>query len=552
MVVDFCYGAAVEITAGNVAALRCAAEFMEMTESVAEGNLVAETESFLALVALPSWRHSFAVLRSCETLPPLAETHLITRRCYESISSKVRSSGGRDGVDLARFLEDLSSLRIDHFSRVVTMVTAKGGSPEVVAVSIAKYAEKRLMGGRGRTMTCDGNPTNSSTMGLTEAENEETGTTSFHHHRLLHETRHNQIGRWKEEGKESAARHNIDSKHTQLGLDSFGTESVVEKRKMLESLVILLPPEKEVIDVSFLLGMLKAAVLLGAAPALIGELEKRVGMNLEKTSAEDLVSLVTGNGGDGSGDGGSGDDGVEMVQRLVEYFLMQDDCEGKLAAVAKILDGYLAEIAMRPDLSPARFQVIAEALPESARTCDDGLYRAIDTYLKAHQTLTEHERRRMCRAMNCRKLTVDARLHAAKNERLPLRTVITVLHEEQVKMRGNYLLDEHTHQEVGELRGNCRCEGEVRSLRAEVKKMKEMLAEQQSCWMELQEEMAGKQTKQKREPAGGWNSGWKKIKNYSPFQGKMNDRGTDDVRKMHILGRQLSPINSRIRRMSLS
>ncbi|XP_031491646.1 root phototropism protein 3-like isoform X2 [Nymphaea colorata] len=539
MVVNFCYGAGVEITAGNVAALRCAAEFMEMTESVAEGNLVAKTESFLALVALPSWRHSFDVLRSCETLPPLAETHLIARRCCESIASKVRCSASQDGVGSARWLDDLSSLRIEHFSRVVTMVAAKGGSPEVVAVSIAKYAEKRLTGGRG-TATGDSELRNSSRMGLPETENEETGTSPFHNHRFLDEMQHAQIGRRKEKEKESATLHHTGS---MPGLDGFGTESVTEKRRMVESLVSLLPAGKEVIDVGLLLGMLKAAVRLGAAPALVGELEKRVGMNLEKTSAEDLVSVVSG--------GEDGADGVEMVQRLVEYFLMQDDREGKLAAVAKILDGYLAEIAKRPDLSPARFQVIAEALPEFARTCDDGLYRAIDTYLKAHQTLTEHERRRVCRAMNCRKLTVDARLHAARNERLPLRTVITVLHEEQVKMRGNYLLDEHLRHDVGELRGNCRCEGEVSSLRAEVEKIKEMLAEQQSYWMELQEEM-GRQTRQKNGPAGGWSSGWKKIKNYSLFQGKMINGGTNDLRQKHMLGVQLSPKNDRIRRMSMS
>ncbi|KAF3793744.1 BTB/POZ domain-containing protein [Nymphaea thermarum] len=377
MVVNFCYGAGVEITAGNVAALRCAAEFMEMTESVAEGNLVAKTESFLSLVALPSWRHSFAVLRSCETLPPSGRD---SPDCEALL--RIDRFEGADGVGSDGWLEDLSSLRIEHFSRVVTMVAAKGGNPEIVSVSIAKYAEKRLTDGRG-TATGDSELNNSSRMGLPETANEETGTSPFHNHRFLEEMRHAQIGRRKEKEKESATLHHTGS---MLGLDSFGTESVTEKRRMVESLVSLLPAAKEVIDVGLLLGMLKAAMRLGAAPALVGELEKRVGMNLEKTSAEDLVSLVSGgeDGADGGGSGGcgGGNDGVEMVQRLVEYFLMQDDREGKLAVVAKILDGYLAEIAKRPDLTPARFQVIAEALPEFARTCVDGLYRAIDTYLK--------------------------------------------------------------------------------------------------------------------------------------------------------------------------
>lgn len=50
--------------------------------------------------------------------------------------------------------------------------------------------------------------------------------------------------------------------------------------------------------------------------------------------------------------------------------------------ISKLLDSYLAEIARDPNLSVTKFQVLAELLPENARMCHDGLYRAIDTYLK--------------------------------------------------------------------------------------------------------------------------------------------------------------------------
>lgn len=79
---------------------------------------------------------------------------------------------------------------------------------------------------------------------------------------------------------------------------------------------------------------------------------------------------------------------IEVVQRIVEYFLMQEQEQQQLhpmsgkSSVSKLLDNYLAEIARDPNLSITKFQVLAEALPENARTCDDGLYRAIDTYLK--------------------------------------------------------------------------------------------------------------------------------------------------------------------------
>lgn len=77
---------------------------------------------------------------------------------------------------------------------------------------------------------------------------------------------------------------------------------------------------------------------------------------------------------------------TEVVQRIVEYFLMhaQQGQQQKTARinVSKLLDNYLAEIAEDPNLSITKFQILAELLPENARTCDDGLYRAIDTYLK--------------------------------------------------------------------------------------------------------------------------------------------------------------------------
>ena len=50
--------------------------------------------------------------------------------------------------------------------------------------------------------------------------------------------------------------------------------------------------------------------------------------------------------------------------------------------VAKLMDSYLAEIARDPNLTFSRFQALAEALPEFSRITDDGLYRAIDTFLK--------------------------------------------------------------------------------------------------------------------------------------------------------------------------
>lgn len=74
---------------------------------------------------------------------------------------------------------------------------------------------------------------------------------------------------------------------------------------------------------------------------------------------------------------------IEVVQRILEYFLLYEQQQQSVPlAISKLLDNYLAEIARDPKLPVTKFQFLAQSLPENARTSDDGLYRAIDTYLK--------------------------------------------------------------------------------------------------------------------------------------------------------------------------
>ncbi|MCI36195.1 BTB/POZ domain-containing protein, partial [Trifolium medium] len=93
---------------------------------------------------------------------------------------------------------------------------------------------------------------------------------------------------------------------------------------------------------------------------------------------------------------------VDCVQRILDHFLAMDqvtggaspcsiDDDGQLIGspsltpitmVAKLIDGYLAEVAPDVNLKLPKFQALAAAVPEYARPLDDGLYRAIDIYLK--------------------------------------------------------------------------------------------------------------------------------------------------------------------------
>ncbi|XP_028755160.1 BTB/POZ domain-containing protein DOT3-like isoform X2 [Neltuma alba] len=394
IIVRFCYGLPIDFNPKNIAALRCASEFLEMTEELEDGNLISKTEAFLTFVVLSSWKDTITVLKSCETLSPWAENLQIVRRCCDSIAWKA-SKDNSTGTDPAAnqegwWFNDVANLRIDHFMRIIAAIRAKGTKPEIIGECIMHYAKLWLPG----------------------IDVELEGLRGYGYGK-------NELQFSIYSGKEKEKSGNSK-----------------EQKTIIESLLSILPPQQEAVSCKFLLQMLKMAMMYSASPALISDIEKRVGMTLEDAEVNDLLIpryqsgdqwKLVNNMVNSSEECTMLD--TDMVQRIVEYYLMHEQQvqhqhkAGKFN-ISRLLDNYLAEVARDPNLSITKFQVLAELLPENARTCDDGLYRAIDTYLKTHPTLPEHDRRRLCKIMNCGKLSLDACMHAAQNERLPLRTIV--------------------------------------------------------------------------------------------------------------------------------
>lgn len=85
----FCYGVNFEITVHNVAALRCAAEYLQMTDKYCDANLAGRTEDFLSQVALTTLSGALVVLKCCEDLLPMADDLGIVQRCVEIATAKV-------------------------------------------------------------------------------------------------------------------------------------------------------------------------------------------------------------------------------------------------------------------------------------------------------------------------------------------------------------------------------------------------------------------------------------------------------------------------------
>ncbi|KAL2342069.1 hypothetical protein Fmac_010009 [Flemingia macrophylla] len=526
----FCYGIAVDLTAGNISGLRCAAEYLEMTEDLEEGNLIFKAEAFLSYVVLSSWRDSIVVLKSCEKLSPWAENLQIVRRCSESIAwkacanpkgirwsytgrtAKISSPKWNDIKDSSPsrnqqvppdwWFEDASILRIDHFVRVITAIKVKGMRFELVGAAIMHYATKWLPGLISDTAILGDEASNCSI-----SNSSSSGGSSWKSglHMIVTGTR-----------------------------DDTSSLQAKEQRMIIESLVSIIPPQKDSVSCSFLLRLLRMAIMLKVAPALVTELEKRVGMQFEQATLADLL-IPSYSKGEAMYD-------VDLVQRLLEHFLVQEQTESSSpsrksfsemgcilnakARVARLVDSYLTEVSRDRNLSLTKFQVLAEALPESARTCDDGLYRAIDSYLKAHPTLSEHERKRLCRVMECQKLSIDACLHAAQNERLPLRVVVQVLFAEQVKisnaLASSSVKDVESESHAMLTNRKTLLEGTPQSFqegwtaaKKDINTLKFELESVKAKYMELQNDMASlqkqfdKMLKQKHTSA--WSSGWKKL-----------------------------------------
>ncbi|XP_061365087.1 root phototropism protein 3-like [Gastrolobium bilobum] len=256
------------------------------------------------------------------------------------------------------------------------------------------------------------------------------------------------------------------------------TVSWMKKRFFVETLVGVLPTEKDSIPCNFLLRLLRKANMVCVDATYREELEKRISWQLDQASLKELVipsfSHTCGTLLD-----------VELVIRLVKGFVSLDSEGAKsgaaLVKVAKLVDCYLAEAAVDAKLSLSEFVTLAGALPSHARATDDGLYRAIDTYLKAHPGVSKQERKGLCRLIDSRKLTQEASLHAAHNERFPVRAVIQVLLSEQIKLNRHLdwsgSITSSTRSPNGGFDAPTRClsKREINAQQVEIKKLKEEL-----------------------------------------------------------------------------
>jgi hypothetical protein len=322
-----------------------------MTDDFSKDNLSSRAEEYLDCIVCKNLEMCVEVLQQCESLIPLADELKIVTRCIDAIASKTcaeqiassfsrleYSSSGR--LHMSRqakcdgdwWIEDISALRIDMYQRVITAMKCRGVRPESIGASLVNYAEKEL-----------------------------------------------------------TKKSSLWNQSNQNKTDS---NSTLHEKLVVETIVSLLPVEKLVVPINFLFGLLRSAVMLDCAISARLDLERRIGSQLDLSTLDDILIPSFKHSGDTLFD-------VDTVHRLLVNFCQQEDSDDdledgslfesdsphspsqtSLVKVSKLVDNYLAESAPDANLKLSKFLVIAETLPAHARTVHDGLYRAIDIYLK--------------------------------------------------------------------------------------------------------------------------------------------------------------------------
>lgn len=344
------------LNAYNVVDVRCAAEYLQMYESIESGNLVYKIEVFLNSSVLRSWKDSIIVLQSTRSFYPWSEDLKLDVRCLESIALKAAVDPARvdwsytynrrkllppeinkkNGVPRDWWIEDVAELSIDLYKRVISTIQRKGGVlPEVIGEALEVYAAKRIPG------------------------------------------------------------FMIES-------DDDDEEDMIERRSLLETLVSLLPSEKQSVSCGFLIKLLKSSVSLDCGEEERKELSRRIGEKLEEANVADLLIRAP--------DGSETVYDIDIVETLIDEFVTQTQKRDELdssdninegdgfvsdsskANVAKLIDGYLAEISrIELNFSPLKFITIAEKVSNFPRSSHDGVYRSIDMFLKVISTPKFHK-----------------------------------------------------------------------------------------------------------------------------------------------------------------
>uniref|UniRef100_A0A0D9XBT1 NPH3 domain-containing protein n=1 Tax=Leersia perrieri TaxID=77586 RepID=A0A0D9XBT1_9ORYZ len=394
----FCYGISINISAANFVPAALAARFLRMTESVAKGNLVAKLDSFFESCILQGWKDPIVALQAAWRVSGWSESRIV-QPCVDAIVEKILMPPSKvtwsytytrpgyakrphQSVPKDWWTEDVSELDMDVFRSVISTVrAARLLPPPLIGEALHVYACKHLP-----------DP--------------------------LHPA-------------------SIPN-----GGAAFADDDAAKQRRVLETIVTMIPGDAGAVTGRFLLRLLRVASFVGASSSTRAQLIRQAGVQLDEAKAADLLIPMP------PSSSAADKYDVGAAEAVLEHFLAQFQraapggeerrrMSGAMEKVARVFDEFLRIIAVDGDFPVGKFVDLAECLPDIARNDHDGLYHAIDTYLKEHPELSKADKKRLCRMIDCRKLSPDVRAQAISNDRMPLRTIVQLLFVEQERAMGS-------------------------------------------------------------------------------------------------------------------
>ncbi|KAK7407773.1 hypothetical protein VNO78_09843 [Psophocarpus tetragonolobus] len=396
LVSRFCYNhGKIPITVSNVPILHCCALYLGMTEDVFTNNLLQQIETFLEGIHYWTWNEILVSLKNCKSFYTYADDYGLLEKIISALLTKLDQNSETNFFSSSSSSSPSSpesnSAKRFSYSTQVTPKTVKSTLPnkawwfEDLATLPPNIIEKILH-----------------TIGAYKTDNNNSTLTRFllHYLKIVTQTR--------EVNCKNSVEYSGLAETAVYGVIFIGNSSF---------------------SCRGLFWVLRIVSGFGMSRDCRIEIEKLIGGVLEQATLDDL--LVSGHHMGLYYD-------VTLVIRLIKQFVDINGSDGvcvrKLKKVGTLVDKYLIEISPDQNLKVTKFLAVAECLPDCARNCFDGVYRAIDIYLQSHPMLAFEERSRLCRCLNYYKLSFEACKDLAKNPRIPPMVAMQALISQQINI----------------------------------------------------------------------------------------------------------------------
>ncbi|XP_021715180.1 BTB/POZ domain-containing protein At5g17580-like [Chenopodium quinoa] len=381
LIARFCQGLDVKMTSENIIPLICLSHYLEMTETHSPNNLLHNAIIFLEDKILPSWGQTIKSLRASGSAFQQAADNGLLKLCIEALTDRALSDPALLGQPIMVERDNSSSKHLYYRNATRRKLFAGAdysdtSSEDLTSLPVKMYEPiiKGMIQGQVR--------------------------------------QENIIGSLYQYFK----KHEAD------------VETIEAIERLLPASTFTFNNKYPLYPYTLLFEMYTSAVFHGASAECIASLENRIGKELYRATAEDLLKL---------------DLDVESLRQILKayYANFTEANPAGLVAVAELMENYLVQVAKEREIDVRSFTELAQMASSTSNVgdyrCSDGIYRAVDLYLDMHKELIESEKEEICRVLDFQKMSSEACQHAALNQKLPLRVVVQVLFVSQLQLKDN-------------------------------------------------------------------------------------------------------------------